>query len=526
VIPLLAVAAAAGLVILATTRDGLRVGNDSVEFIVSARNLLAGKGLGLIAPSGGFMPLRLHPPLYPLVLSGLDLLGLDPLAAGRWLNVALMVGLVFLAGLGVYGLTQSLPLSLASAALLAAASPMIELFSSALTEPLFIFLGLVSVMLLYRAARDHRSSHVALAGAAAGLSAVTRYPGVALLPVGAIYLGLFWGGPFRRRLWPVSEFLLIASLPILLWTGVLSFAYGTSPSGIADTGGGLWVALAPVRIAFADLLWSWFPLAQMIPVPPYRMKLALIGMGLLATLTAVALSSWRARGRASGNRGTPALRVGVLLVLVTFLYAAVVAIAYAVRNPQPDLVERTLFPVSLGLTAASLAFLAFILGVWAKGRGPSLVLSVLVLGLLLAQLPASFATARSLWAENAGLTSPGWRASCILRALSNLPADLRLISDQTAAVLLYKNVYPYEIPELEAGARVPLQRPFGQGDSGVEKLFRERQAALVLFETMIWDLDTIYYGDAAARLRGMTNGLIEVSRCADGGVYLAPSPSG
>ncbi|OGT26304.1 MAG: hypothetical protein A2Z17_01700 [Gammaproteobacteria bacterium RBG_16_66_13] len=51
--------------------------SDSVEYAVSARNLIRGAGLGLIQASGRFSPVTHFPPLYPLVLATSAWFGAD-----------------------------------------------------------------------------------------------------------------------------------------------------------------------------------------------------------------------------------------------------------------------------------------------------------------------------------------------------------------------------------------------------------------------------------------------------------------
>ena len=526
VLPLSLVAGAAGALVVAGTRLGLTVGSDSVEFLVAARNLIAGRGLGLISPSGRLMPLRLHPPLYPLVLSAFRAAGLDSLDAGRWFNVGLMVGLVLLTGFAAFRLTRSLPIALGIAALMGTWAPLIDVLLSALSEPLFLFLGLVSIILLYRATGRGRSSlTLALAGLMVGLTTITRYQGVALLAAGATYLAMFGGGPWRARAERVAGFIVIATVPLLLWIGVLAIGFESSPGGIVIPGRALWSTLAPFRIALADLFWEWLPLSRLLPDPSYRAKLAWVGVGLLVFLGSVVLSLSQARGSTGNAERAPALRVGVLLAGVALAYAGLTAFAYAFRVPQPDLNDRTLFPIAMGMTGAALAVLLLGLDSWLPRRTRLIASSIVLVAFIGLQLPETLALVNGSSQQNGGLTGPGWRTSCTLEALDRLPPDIRLISNETAAILLYRDEYPYEIPELETRTRAPVDAPFGYGDHQAERLFQNHQAALVLFRTMIWDLDALYHKDAEARLEGMTSGLVVFADCEDGTIYFPPPNS-
>ncbi len=77
------------IMIYYSTVWGPWVYSDSTEYIVSARNLLQGHGLGLFGASGAFHPLSLHPPFYSLVLSLFGAFGADLVTTARWINVVL-----------------------------------------------------------------------------------------------------------------------------------------------------------------------------------------------------------------------------------------------------------------------------------------------------------------------------------------------------------------------------------------------------------------------------------------------------
>ena len=93
-LPLAAAAAlGAGLVFLRQASYGPGMGWGAVNYIVAARNLLAGDGL---VGTGGD-PLVSWPPLYPAMLAGGGLFGLDPYAVAGPLN-AVIFGLTVLVG--------------------------------------------------------------------------------------------------------------------------------------------------------------------------------------------------------------------------------------------------------------------------------------------------------------------------------------------------------------------------------------------------------------------------------------------
>ena len=513
---ILLIGAMAGVLVLYVTPSGVSVGSDSVESVVSARNLAAGVGLGLPAPSGRFMPLMLHPPLYPLVLTAFEILGVDSLGAARWLNAIIMTAVVVVAGLATYQVTCGLTLSLGVGLLIATWSPLMVMFSGALSEPLFLLLMVATLSLLFVGARGGRTVLVALAGIAAGLAGLARYPGIVLAFVGAAYLLCFARGPWKRKAKLSGIFFVLAVLPLAVWVGHLRVSYGESLGGVVLVDD-FWRRITPFRLVLAEMLWQWMPLSSLIPEPPYRMKLAILALFMLLVLVGVASAL-----RRKPNGQHDLVHAAALTGLLAAAYAGLVAVAYAFRVPAPDLDNRTLFVIPFALTGGLLFAVAFALGGWLPSGTRSMILSLVMVGLVGLQLPQAYSTAERLSRNDGGLAGPAWQASCVLNALSELPSGLPLISNETAAVLLYRGVYPHGIPELETRTHLPLETQFGSGASDVEQLFRARQAALVLFDTVIWKLDAMYFGDADARLRGMTTGLEVFEDCQDGTIYLYP----
>ncbi len=129
----------------------------------------------------------------------------------------------------------------------------------------------------------------------------------------------------------------------------------------------------------------------------------------------------------------------------------------------------------------------------------------------------------SLHAQGAGYTSRAWVSSGTLRAVRDLPAGVPLISNESAAVLLHTGRPAYDMPELVEMNRRPVAEAFGDAvDDPVESKFREHGAALVLFGSILDQLEAIYGTDAELRLAGLTRGLLLRAKTLDGAIYLYP----
>ena len=131
-------------ILVRTAIYGPAVTNDSVHYLSTAINFLAGEGWRDFLGE----PLVSWPPLFPLLLSAGGWVGIEPFAAGRWIN-ALAFGLTILvAGGWLRFALRSRLLVLAATATLAASLPLSELASSFMTEPLFVLFTLLALVQL------------------------------------------------------------------------------------------------------------------------------------------------------------------------------------------------------------------------------------------------------------------------------------------------------------------------------------------------------------------------------------------
>ena len=225
-------------ILVRTATYGPAVTTDSIYFLSTAMNFLAGEGWR------DFMgkPLALWPPLFPLLLAAGGWLGIEPFAAGRWIN-ATAFGLTILAAGGwLRSHLRSRWLGLVATAALAASLPLSELASRFLTEPLFVLLTLLALIQL--AAFLHRRTNAPLGWAAVftALAGLTRWPGVVLVGAGVLMLLVRRTPPLAVRLKDAVVFGAVSSLPLAVvltrnWTvsGTLTGWRGGSEQSLSDS---------------------------------------------------------------------------------------------------------------------------------------------------------------------------------------------------------------------------------------------------------------------------------------------------
>src|SRR5918996_1236645 len=132
------------LVVLRATPEGLALSDDSIAYIAGARSMLAGQGYRE-AWLASNQPVTHFPPAFPFILTLPGLLGADPLNSARYIN-ALLFGLnAGLLGVLAWRMTPSLTAGVVIAALFILNSELLQVHTAAMSEPLFIFLSLLSL---------------------------------------------------------------------------------------------------------------------------------------------------------------------------------------------------------------------------------------------------------------------------------------------------------------------------------------------------------------------------------------------
>ena len=509
--------------------------SDATGYITAARNLIAGHGIGAFDPSGRFSPGVSHPPFYVLALGAVSQLGLEPLQAARALDVLLFGLLVAAGGLMLWRLLGSRGAGLAFAALVLVHPAMLIAYTSAMAEPPFILLGLLSLLLLAGYLREPSSAAFIGAALAAGGALLSRYPGAAFVLTGGAGILMRGNSTLTSRLRRAIAFVATGALPVglfLLRTATLPEAEG--PRALAG-GHEILPALGQFGRSVGASVWSWKPIPPTVLLPDWLGGQAPAGLvsGVLAAAGVLALAlltygSTRALRRRDNPPGRT--RAGELLLLVlalfTGIYLAFFAIAYLVTDPTPDVDSRTLLP----LLPALLGLVVGVAHVTSEGwRGSKLLRSgwtALLLAALAGYAVISQDIVLGLHRTGLGYTGREWRNSPTIAAVVELPPERRLVSNEPFAVLLLTGRTPYSIFEIAQRSPVSEFTSYGGGSTEAEEVFRRGQALLVLFQSIPDQFGSLYQDRAAERLEAFISGLPVVQQTADGAIYGYPAEGG
>jgi len=518
-LPLVAMAVLAATLVAYETDPLPWANSDSVEYVVSARNLIQGKGLGLFQASGDFSPIAHFPPLYPLLLSSAALVGADPLLGARWLSAAAFAIYVLLVGLSAQHFLGSRLLGLAVGAVMLTSARLVYLFGGAISESVFLPLAFGSTILaLLYAERTGRTLLVA-AAATASLAAMTRYAGLSLALSGPLILVLLSRQPLSRRLLDSMALAFMSVLPVAVWTFYARTAYHSGPprevSIIVD---GLWDRLQGFRGAMVGTLWSMVPFAEVWPPLRYLAKLTLIVLAVGAASVAVGLFLHRSRRRAGPDPRDRPARLVAGLTIFALSYITGLAVASASTVPAPDVDFRMLSPL---LAALWLSLMG--LGAFSGRRGVIALAFGLSLFAVIQNVPATRSSVARLHESGDGYTSLVWRSSSVIEAVRDLPSDVALISNESAALLLWTQRPAFDIPELQRERGRDTFRAFGlEPEDPIETRFRTQGSALVIFPSIIRQLRPLYGLRTEERLDSLTHGLNVFAELPDGVIYFYP----
>jgi hypothetical protein len=523
-IGLLFIALAGMTVIRLATRWGPGIGGDATIYIESARNLLAGRGLGLVGPQGEFRLLPYFPPFFSLALAALGITGVSMLTAAHWINILSFGGLIMLVGNTTLR-ADSHPRYAFLVALLTAGSPvLIPVYSWAMSEPFSFLLGFGALALLAAWLESpEKRILLFLSALAAGLSFLTRYSSVAFLITGGAGVFLLEIQKWRRKILVAGLYLLSGALPMLMWLIYDFNLTATIASRSIESGTGMASRIASFLPLLRDVILFWLVPESWITSPRYFSGLNPI----LVTSFILLLAGWcvlvsakvlRFEGERKGNRTAYLLALLLLFILV---YLAVIFLVYLTTYPPITIGSRMLSPVHIAVLWMVILLTALSVKIWANKRWLHMGLMG---GLVLACLWYGGRSARIVsqyYETGLGYTSPAWQNSQTLAAVRDLPADLLVISNETNAILFLSGRPAYPLKEIYQDKPSESFSAYGNGDlqDDYQKLFREGKAVLVLFDTIDDQLSGLYGERTGERISALVKGLRRAYRGDDGGLF-------
>jgi len=202
---------------LIAARWGIGLSPDSMVYIGVARSLLDGNGVTYLNDVGELSPVNHYPPLYPFMIAGLALTGMDPLVAAKWMNAGLFAVNIVLVASMVFASTCSWRASWAAAFFFFASFPMAQVHSMAWSEPLFLFLGFSGLLFLARYLEEEKRWALYASSSAIALNCLARYAGVSFVWTGLLGIFLTPQRNGKKRLADGFVFAALSCLSLTAW---------------------------------------------------------------------------------------------------------------------------------------------------------------------------------------------------------------------------------------------------------------------------------------------------------------------
>ncbi len=399
------------------TAWGIGLSPDSGFYIKSARHMLGREQVD----AAQTREMSSHfPPMYAGVLAMTSLGGVDPQTMARGVNLILFMACTGLIALVVWKVTEGSALAALLAGLFVIFAPdSLGIFTIALSEGLFVCLVMVSFLLLAKYAETSRSKWAVSAGIVTGAAVLTRYAGVAMVPVGLV-ITLWMAGDRAKRVRDASIFVALCLTPVVMVAAVNKLMWGTSlnrtsaihPVGLRHLRDGLITAA------------GW-----VLPVQVSSEKL--VAGGVIVALAGVVGVVVCLRER----RALP--RVAILFVI---FYLLTLGLSISLVDYHTPVDKRLLLPVLMALVIVAAS-------VGQRIAGWNAWLVVICAGIFVTgTIVCGGIESRRMHRDGIGYASAAWQRSELVRAVKAVPAEKVVYSNAADVVYLVARRQAMPVP--------------------------------------------------------------------------------
>ena len=515
---LICAAAGAGLLFISMAQ-GVGVGGDATIYITSARNLLAGKGLGLINAAGDFRLIPYFPPFYSLVLAVPGLFTDNLPLAALILNLVLHAGLVFLITYWTISVSDNLFPGLLLGMLLAGSPIIIPAASWAMSEPLAILLGFAGLILLEKSLVEDQRFAFWVSAILLGLSFLTRYSSAAFIGAAVLLIFFFEGETWKKRFLRAFVYGLVSVIPMIVWL-VIDFTKTStvaSRSMLSGKTAELWAAFLP-KIKHVFVLWI-LPDSLSATMPGFLVTFISIFI-VLFTVGCLAGSVYALRG---GTQYPRYARMFFLLSAMNLLY--LLLIVFVSLNTYPPITINTRMLLPVYIANFWLIYLLFALfGEYNHRLSRTFVFNTALFLFTALCCYRGYRIASQNAIDGLGYNSTAWKKSeTIAYIRENIPEDKTIVTNEETAMLflLDRRTWPmHEVYVNEPDAEYYAY----ESDTAVEtdssrQTFRKGGAYLVVFDSFEDQMADIYRENTRERMDKLFANLNVLFDGDDGTIY-------
>jgi len=463
------------------TPYGMGLVNDSVGYIGGARNILAGNGYSRLSGNGEPRPITNYPPLFSIAIAAVSLMGLEALRSAWLLNVVLFGANILLIGLAARKASGSDWFGLLGGLFFAASEPLFVAHSYAMSEPIYLFLATLCLLLMGKALQNQHWGWLIAAGVTASLAFLARYVAISLYATAVICL-LVFRGEWRKKITD-SVIFIVSGIPLAAIWLVRNYL-------VSSNVGNRMISYHPIpmdKIQEGVLnFWGWL-LPERGGLIENHLNLwgIVLAVFLLAWLTAVLVALVLIlRGRVGGS--SQQVQTGWAFAVEGWVYLAVLVLTLTFVDASPIFEHRILSPFYICVIVLGAAALAWI---WQQRRPVGQIIAVvLTLGLLVSFAEDSLDSIHLLHQDGQGFAKSDWLESPTIAAVSQLP-ETQIYTNRNTALYILTNRPAYVLPSPTNPATQQPREGYAEDVAAIRQQVLDGDAVLVIFGYRTLDAD-------------------------------------
>lgn len=456
--------------ILYATPQGLGLSDDSIAYIAGARSILNGDGYRE-AWLASNQPVTHFPPGFSSLLALVGIAGLDPLRGTRLVN-SLLFGLnIFLLGIIGWKMTKSQIAGFVLAVLFLVNYSLFRVHSTAMSEPLYVFLTLAPFLTFYYYFELKQKRWLILTGCLVGLAYLTRYAGLALFATFLFSLILL-RHPWKFRL-SRSAIFVASFIPFALGWNIRNQLVADNATNRTL----VYHSITPENIETGIYNVSLF----LMPIEEWRSALIKIPnfFNAIVFIIIFALLIWVA-SKGLKKFFQPSTEIPEILsfvnVLYIFAYLASIISSMTLFDASTKFQLRILAPIFVSILTVTVYFL------YQLHHKQKLLSSFFFFLFFTFSLYGTTNTITELRKGGQGYASFQWFDSEAMKFLQNLPEGTKIYSNEVPAVYLYTNRPSYVLPDLIDPVTGQERGGFEEGVANLQADVLSGEAVLALFD--------------------------------------------
>ena len=516
---LICAAAGAGILFISMAQ-GVGVGGDATIYITSARNLLAGKGLGLINAAGEFRLIPYFPPFYSLVLAFFGLFTSNLSLVAMILNMVLFAGLIYLVTIWTERVSEEIFPGVLLGLLLGGSPILVPAYSWAMSEPLAAFLGFAGLILLEKSLIENQRFGFWCSALLLGLSFLTRYSSAAFIGAAVLLILCFEGETFKGRFYGAFFYGLVSAAPMIAWL-IIDYTQTNTVSSRSMLSGRtaeLWAAFLP-KVRHVFTLWI-LPESLSANMPGFLAAF----ISIFIVVFAVGTLAGSVIALRNGTRYPRYARMFFLLSVFVLLYLLLIVYVSLRTYPPITINTRMLLPVYIGVFW--MIYLLFALfGEYNRRISRTFVFNTALFLFMIFSCYRGVRIANQNAIDGLGYNSTAWKTSQTVAYIrENLPADTEIVTNEETALLYLMDRRTWPMHEVYVNEPDAEYYAY-ESDSGAEndasrQVFRKGGAWLVVFDTFEDQMAEIYGDQTNERISRLLENLEMLFKGDDGRIYI------